>query len=88
MHDSHGFLSYGTDVGGFAWDVPMIATPAGALPTGMVLHQLKGPDLVLLGTLPLAWATVTGVAGPVVVALQVVFAAGAVAWAAHVRRVA
>nr|BFF17832.1 hypothetical protein GCM10025730_13530 [Promicromonospora thailandica] len=68
------------------WDVPMIATPAGALPTGLVLHQLKGPDLVVLGTLPLAVAVVVGVASPVLVGLQVGCAVGAVLWAAHVRR--
>ena len=29
------------------WDVPMIATPAGGVPTGLVLHQLKGLDLAV-----------------------------------------
>lgn len=50
------------------WDVPMIATPAGAFPTGLVLHQLKGPDVALLGTIPLAWAVVSGVTPGLVVA--------------------
>ncbi|MFD6446505.1 DUF6297 family protein [Promicromonospora sp. NPDC060204] len=59
------------------WDVPMIATAAGALPTGLVLHQLKGPDVALLGTLPLALSVVTGVT-PALVVAQVVAAAGAV----------
>lgn len=68
------------------WDVPMIATPAGGVPTGLVLHQLKGLDLAVLGTLPLAWAAVSGVAAPSVVAVQVLFAVGAVLWAAHVKR--
>lgn len=70
------------------WDVPMIATPAGAVPTGLVLHQLKGLDLAVLGTLPLAWAAVTGVATPSVIAVQALFAVGAVLWAAHVKRTA
>jgi hypothetical protein len=68
------------------WDVPMIATPAGALPTGLVLHQMKGLDLAVLGTLPLAWAVVSGSAGPAVIGLQAVFSLGAVLWAAHVKR--
>lgn len=68
------------------WDVPMIATPAGAVPTGLVLHQFKGLDLAVLGTLPLAWVAVSGVVAPLLVAVQVLFAAGAVLWAAHVKR--
>jgi hypothetical protein len=70
------------------WDVPMIATPAGAVPTGLVLHQFKGLDLAVLGTLPLAWVAVSGVGSPSVVAVQVLFAVGAVLWAAHVKRTA
>jgi hypothetical protein len=68
------------------WDVPMIATPAGGVPTGLVLHQLKGLDLAVLGTLPLAWVAVSGVASPSVIGLQVACAIGAVLWAAHVKR--
>jgi hypothetical protein len=68
------------------WDVPMIATPAGGVPTGLVLHQLKGLDLAVLGTLPLAWAVVSGAALPTVIALQAAFAVGAVLWATHVKR--
>lgn len=64
------------------WDVPMIATPAGAFPTGLVLHQLKGPDVALLGTLPLAWAVAQGVT-PVLIGAQVVAAAVAVYRAAR-----
>jgi uncharacterized membrane protein len=70
------------------WDVPMIATPAGGVPTGLVLHQLKGLDLAVLGTLPLAGVAVLGVASPTLVAVQVLFAAGAVLWVAHVERAA
>ncbi|WP_369371937.1 DUF6297 family protein [Promicromonospora sp. Populi] len=68
------------------WDVPMIATPAGGVPTGLVLHQLKGLDLAVLGTLPLAWAAVSGVAPPALVVVQVLCAVGAVAWATHAKR--
>ncbi|GAA2221620.1 hypothetical protein GCM10010413_12180 [Promicromonospora sukumoe] len=64
------------------WDVPMIATPAGAFPTGLVLHHLKGPDLALLGTVPLAWAVVAGVT-PALVVAQVVAAVVAVYRAAR-----
>lgn len=67
------------------WDVPMVATPAGAVPTGLVLHQLKGIDLTVLGTLPLAWVTVSGVVSPLLIVLQVLFAVGAVLWATHVK---
>jgi hypothetical protein len=68
------------------WDVPMIATPAGGVPTGLVLHQLKGLDLAVLGTLPLAWAVVSGTAMPTVIALQAACAVGAVLWVTHVKR--
>ncbi|GGM21810.1 DUF6297 family protein [Promicromonospora citrea] len=68
------------------WDVPMLATPAGAVPTGLVLHQATGPDLALLGTLPLAVAAVVGTASPTLVAVQTAFAVGAVLWAGHARR--
>jgi hypothetical protein len=68
------------------WDVPMIATPAGGVPTGLVLHQLKGLDLAVLGTLPLAWVVVSGTASPSMIALQAAFAVGGVLWAVHVKR--
>lgn len=68
------------------WDVPMIATPAGGVPTGLVLHQLKGLDLAVLGTLPLAWVVVSGTVLPSMIALQAAFAVGAVLWAVHVKR--
>lgn len=68
------------------WDVPMIATPAGGVPTGLVLHQLKGLDLAVLGTLPLAWVVVSGTVLPSMIALQAAFAGGAVLWAVHVKR--
>lgn len=68
------------------WDVPMIATPAGGVPTGLVLHQLKGIDLAVLGTLPLAWVTVSGVVAPSAIVVQALCATGAVLWAAHVKR--
>jgi hypothetical protein len=70
------------------WDVPMIATPAGGVPTGLVLHQLKGLDLAVLGTLPLAWVVVSGAVQPATIALQAAFAVGAVLWAVHVKRTA
>ena len=70
------------------WDAPMIATPAGGVPTGLVLHQLKGLDLAVLGTVPLAWAAASGVASPPTIVLQALFAVGAVLWAAHVKRTA
>ncbi|MFD2796169.1 DUF6297 family protein [Promicromonospora vindobonensis] len=68
------------------WDVPMIATPAGAVPTGLILHLLTGPDLAVLGTVPLAWAAVSGVASPTLVVVQVACAVGAVLWATHAKR--
>lgn len=68
------------------WDMPMIATPAGALPTGLILHWLKGPDMVVLGTLPLVWVAVAGVVSLPMIAAQVVCAAGAVLWAVRVER--
>jgi uncharacterized membrane protein len=66
----------------------MIATPAGGVPTGLVLHQLKGLDLAVLGTLPLAWVVVSGTVQPATIALQAAFAVGAVLWAVHVKRTA
>ena len=60
------------------WSAPLLATPAGALPTGAVAAGLRGPDLALLAVVPLAVAVVLGTATGVVVALQAVVAVVAV----------
>lgn len=63
------------------WSAPLLATPAGALPTGVVVSGLRGPDLALLVVVPLAVGIVLGTVSGVVVLLQAVAAAVAL-WVA------
>lgn len=68
------------------WSAPLLATPAGALPTGAVSSSLRGPDLALLVVVPLAVGIVLGVATGVLVLLAAVVAAVAVLVASTVPR--
>lgn len=60
------------------WSAPLLATPAGALPTGAVSSSLRGPDLALLVVIPVAVALVLGAATAVLVLVQGVVAVVAV----------
>lgn len=66
------------------WSAPLLATPAGALPTGAVSSALRGPDLALVVVVPLAVAVVVGAASWVLVVAQAVGAVGAVVVASWV----
>lgn len=68
------------------WSAPLLATPAGALPTGAVSSALRGPDLALLVLVPLAVGVVLGAATGVLVLLQAVVAAVALVVASTVPR--
>src|SRR5690606_36328087 len=68
------------------WGGPLLATPAGGLPTGAAAVLRKGPDLAVLGAVPLGVALLVGTAGWVAVVAQAVAAAVALAVATHVRR--
>lgn len=60
------------------WSAPLLATPAGALPTGAVTSALRGPDLALAVVVPLAVAIVVGTASWGLVVAQGAVAVGAV----------
>lgn len=68
------------------WSAPLLATPAGALPTGAVSSALRGPDLALLVVVPLAVGVVLGTATGMLVLLQAVVGAAAVLVASTVPR--
>ncbi|UZN01859.1 DUF6297 family protein [Cellulomonas sp. S1-8] len=60
------------------WDKPLVATPAGALPTGVLQVIARGPDLVAFCLLPLWIAIGLGTVVTVMVSAQVVLSVIAV----------
>lgn len=60
------------------WDKPLVATPAGALPTGVLQVIARGPDLVAFCLLPLWVAIGLGTVTTVMVSAQVVLSVIAV----------
>lgn len=69
------------------WSGPLLATPAGALPTGAVNANLKGPDTALFGCLPLGVAVVVGHVTPGLLLAQAVAASSVLLVATRVPRV-
>lgn len=69
-----------------SWSAPLLATPAGAVPTGALSMVTRGPDLAVAGTIPLLVAMVSDVPGWGLVGLQVLFSAAALALCSTVRR--
>lgn len=65
------------------WSAPLLATPAGPLPTGG-FSLARGPDLAVLGGIPLGIAVVVGSPTWLLVAVQAVVSAVAVVVASHV----
>lgn len=65
---------------------PLIITPMGAYPSGLASIASTGPDVILLGAVPLAVALLTGSVGSVLLVLQVLSAALAVGLAARPAR--
>ncbi|WP_235929640.1 DUF6297 family protein [Cellulomonas citrea] len=54
------------------WQKPLVSTPMGALPTGVASVLARGPDVVVLGMLPLWIAIVLRSVSPTLVMAQVV----------------
>lgn len=52
------------------WSGPLVSTPAGALPTGASSMVVQGPDVAVLGAVPLGVAVVLGHATLTVVVVQ------------------
>ncbi|WP_455605260.1 DUF6297 family protein, partial [Cellulosimicrobium funkei] len=69
------------------WGGPLLATPSGGLPTGAAAVLRKGPDVAVLGAVPLGVALLVGTPGWGVVVAQALAAVVAVAVATHVRAV-
>jgi hypothetical protein len=53
------------------WEGPLIATPAGALPGGVAAVLARGPDVAVLGSVPVIVSVALGTVLPAVVAVQV-----------------
>lgn len=68
------------------WSAPLLATPAGAVPTGALSAVTRGLDLAAVGTIPFFVAVVAGAPGWGIVGLQLLFSAGALAVCSSVRR--
>ncbi|ACZ22255.1 hypothetical protein Sked_23400 [Sanguibacter keddieii DSM 10542] len=66
------------------WSAPLLATPAGALPTGAVVSAARGPDLALLVVVPVGVALVAGTVTPVLLVAQTLVAVVAVLVASSV----
>lgn len=67
------------------WGGPLLATPAGGVPTGAAAVLRKGPDVAVLGAVPLGVALLVGAPGWGAVVAQALAAVLALAVATHVR---
>lgn len=67
------------------WGGPLLATPSGGLPTGAAAVLRKGPDVAVLGAVPLGVALLVGAAGWGAVVAQALAAGVALAVVTHVR---
>ncbi len=61
------------------WGGPLVASPMGALPGGVAGVVARGPDVVLLGHVPVVVALVTGATPPVLLGVQAAVSAICVA---------
>ncbi len=68
------------------WSGPVVSTPFGVLPTGVGATLVRGPDLGVLGTAPLAIGLLLGEAPPVLVAVQLAWASALAALAVETAR--
>jgi hypothetical protein len=66
------------------WGGPLVSTPAGALPLGAAAVLSRGPDVVVLGLVPVLVAVALGVVVPGMLVAQAVISAVVVAVCAHV----
>jgi len=67
------------------WSGPLVSTPMGALPTGIGSVLARGPDVVVLGLVPVLIAVVLGVVTTPVLVAQTAFSAIVYAVCAHVK---
>lgn len=65
------------------WSAPLIVTPMGAFPPALASVASAGPDVVVLGAIPLAVAVLTGGVPLVLLGVQAALTAVVVAIAAH-----
>jgi hypothetical protein len=66
------------------WGGPLVSTPAGALPLGAASVLSRGPDVVVLGLVPVLVAVALGTVVPALLVAQVVVSAVVLAVCAHV----
>ncbi|MDM7831696.1 DUF6297 family protein [Cellulomonas edaphi] len=66
------------------WGGPLVSTPMGALPTGVGAVLARGPDVVVLGLLPVWIAVLLRHVGPTMVVIQAGLASIAVAVASSI----
>ncbi|WP_138735053.1 hypothetical protein [Modestobacter excelsi] len=52
------------------WSGPVLSSPMGAVPVGVSATLVRGPDVGVLGTAPVALALLLGTVPPVLVAVQ------------------
>lgn len=69
------------------WSGPLMATPAGALPTGAMSMVSQGPDVAVLGAIPLGICLLVGTPTPTLIVFQGIAVWIALAVASHVRAV-
>ncbi|MCE0539599.1 DUF6297 family protein [Kineosporia rhizophila] len=62
---------------------PLIYTPMGSLPPGLSASMLRGPDLALVGSVPVVVALVTGTTAPVLFALALMLSLGTALFAVY-----
>jgi len=62
------------------WSGPLVATPMGALPGGVAGVLSRGPDVALLGMIPVVICVALGTVVPTLLVIQVALSAIALAW--------
>lgn len=67
------------------WSGPLISTPAGALPPGVTAVFAQGPDIAVLGSIPVGIALVVGGASTNLIIVQAVVSAVAYFWGTRTR---
>ena len=63
------------------WSGPVLASPMGAVPVGVTATLVRGPDVGVLGTAPVALALLLGTVPPVLVAVQLGWSVALAAYA-------
>jgi hypothetical protein len=66
------------------WGGPLVSTPMGALPTGVGAVLARGPDLVILGLLPVWIAVLVRQVNPMMIGIQVTLTLVALAIASSI----